>query len=225
MVNVKLRARFDLVGGKQEIQKAVIHGLVIFFESIMGSVSKELEIKTKRILELGLMSQKGREGIPYYESLKGGFGISNLRAEFGISNPKDVDDLINIWTSFVRVTPGRVIGDKNGIKTGLQIKLMSNAYSNVNITQGTAKGEKLPWVQWLLEEGGRVIIGDYKIMYRLGRGRTGQAIMINPSKSLNRWQVPVEFQGTLKDNWVTQTIDSITPDIELAMYKILMGKL
>ena len=45
--------------------------------------------------------------------------------------------------------------------------------------------------------------------------------MIKPKEILKRWQVPSAYQGTLGDNWMTQTITTITPQIRKLVKKIV----
>lgn len=66
----------------------------------------------------------------------------------------------------------------------------------------TLSGERLPWLQWLLLEGGNVIISGYNFRMFPGSGRSGQGIMV---QSENRgWRVPPAYSGTIRNNWLTR---------------------
>lgn len=72
--------------------------------------------------------------------------------------------------------------------------------------------QQLPWLEWLLTEGNRYIIANHAI--RIGNytsntgffSRSGKAIMVE--KAGASWRVPAAYQGTVNDNWLTQTIAS-----------------
>jgi hypothetical protein len=66
----------------------------------------------------------------------------------------------------------------------------------------------LPWLEWLLLYGGKIIVRDYRVkMGSNNRSRTGMAVMVESSGS--NWRVPTEFAGTSNNNWVTRAINKI----------------
>jgi hypothetical protein len=74
-----------------------------------------------------------------------------------------------------------------------------------------AKSLKLPWLEWLLLYGGKIIVRSYEV--KVGpnpHSRTGLAIM-KPSKK--NWRVPAEFSGTRENNWVTRALDRLDDSI------------
>lgn len=70
----------------------------------------------------------------------------------------------------------------------------------------TEKGTALPWLDWLLIQGDKVIISKFSIKVASGYGRSGGAIMIENSGGF--WKVPTEYAGVVNDNWITKTINN-----------------
>lgn len=68
----------------------------------------------------------------------------------------------------------------------------------------TEKQDELPWLEWLLTRGDEIIITDYRVKFISGKGRSGQALMIEGDKAY--WKVPVGVSGTIKNNWFTRMV-------------------
>lgn len=93
---------------------------------------------------------------------------------------------------------------------GLTVKAIKSDLSDVlNLTEAEIvtpeNGYILPWLEWLLLEGDRIIISDFSFEPRLGSGRSLKGIMI---KSNRPWRVPPEYSGTIRNNWLTRTIEA-----------------
>lgn len=145
---------------------------------------------------------------PEYSSLKNG----RLLYEFGIPNISFIDKVVDAASNTVDIVYNPVVFYSRGIKGGLKIKamglkdidgLIATDIASVN----DSKGYNLPWLQWLLIEGGNPIVKNFEV--KLGpniNSRTGNAIMI---KSLTNWSVPSQFIGTRSNNWFTRAIERI----------------
>lgn len=73
----------------------------------------------------------------------------------------------------------------------------------------TERGYSLPWLQWLLMEGDRIIISGHSIIFTSKRSpasRSGPAIMGKRGKG--RWRVPPQWSGTPTNNFITRHINS-----------------
>lgn len=89
----------------------------------------------------------------------------------------------------------------------------------------------IPWLQWLLLRGDDIILADVEIL--TGRffsgSRSTTAIMVHKTgggfhrtrqvaRGLgyggNGWQVPPEFSGIEGENWLSRTIEPLSPSIE-----------
>ena len=73
------------------------------------------------------------------------------------------------------------------------------------------QGQKLPWLEWLLLRGNQIIIRNYQV--RMGASpysRTNMAVMVQSKKN---WRVPMEFAGTITNNWTTRALDKVDAQI------------
>jgi len=104
----------------------------------------------------------------------------------------------------------RSIGTK--VRGDLKIKVQPNNFSNL-LTQSfayviTEKGQSLPWLSWLLEEGDSVIVFDWSVEYgpfgRSGGGHMvqGGAFTIDPS-----------YSGTPDNNFISRALEGVTEKI------------
>ncbi|MDA9779048.1 hypothetical protein N9D38_11445 [Rubripirellula sp.] len=66
----------------------------------------------------------------------------------------------------------------------------------------TEKGKDIPWLNWLLTQGDRVVVADYRYI-PADNGRSGYGIMIG-GKS---FRVPPQFSGTPENNFVNRLFD------------------
>jgi hypothetical protein len=68
----------------------------------------------------------------------------------------------------------------------------------------------IPWLDWLLTYGRRILAPEYAVMYTSGRGarysRTGIAI-IRRNKQGVGWRMPDQYAGTPQNNFITRAID------------------
>ena len=119
----------------------------------------------------------------------------------------DGETIVNTIINSIQVgyTPLKTTG--NRITGGISVYILVADFSDILgldvATITTEKGQKLPWLQWLLTQGGRIIIDDYSVKMKPGRGRSGQAIMVQNG---NSWNVPRAHAGTIEDNWLTRAL-------------------
>lgn len=199
------------------ISKEIAKALIPEFKKIMD--------KTASILkkEIPIILKKHIEKSPEYQSILSG----QLKYEFGIPNPSEkLRGLILTWidNTNVQFTPPSIDG-RGMLKTSLSVSMVRIDLSDVLYTEYAAvydrqRGYVLPWLQWLLLEGNKVIVKDHSVVMGPNqRSRTGQAIM--RSKENKFWKVPAQYAGTQNDNWITRCIDSAGPDIETLLYRVL----
>lgn len=182
--------------------------------SILEEISKHIDgALTKSILNI----KKDIENIilnavrnePEYASLKSG----KLRYELGIPDPGVVDTIVNKILETINIHKKNTTFNNSGIVGGIILTALNNGeiISLTNIQEAfvvdTLKGYSLPWLKWLLLEGAKPIVKDYKV--KVGPSpysRTGMAVMVNSDES---WSVPNEFAGTIQNNWLTRAIDNM----------------
>ena len=141
---------------------------------------------------------------PEIQSLRNG----ELRGAFGI--PQAIDPTFEIIEAIVQsidVTHTIVSGGRGGLTGGLTIEAqpadLSNLLSLPNSKVVTEKGVTLPWLQWLLTLGDKIIITEFEVNYEDGAGRSGLASM---SKG-GTFRVNPSFSGTTENNFITRAFD------------------
>jgi hypothetical protein len=144
----------------------------------------------------------------------------SLQKELGLDYPVSrLQSILDVWINSVRVDVQRVRATKDSFFGGLTISIINADYSDVtNLPDAnvlTDKGEVLPWLQWLLEFGDRVIIYEYDVFPKIGirntpGSRSGLGIMVKPKHKKTQWGVPTEFAGTHEKNWVTKALYKIS---------------
>jgi hypothetical protein len=152
-------------------------------------------------------------GEPEYQSLING----KLKGEFGLPNASQkVNDVIDIWTKNVRITANPITISGSKIKGGFKLDMIDSSYNDVLVNDGAividgVSGVVLPWLEWLLLYGNKIIVRNYEVQVGANtRSRSGMAIMV-PSK--NNWRVPPEFAGTSTNNWVTRALSRLDDSI------------
>lgn len=158
------------------------------------------------------------------EALSLNFG--ELAGEFGIPIDAQFDTVESISETigeYMNVNVSKFPPRGNILRTKISVTLNDTIYyvlidlpEAVTVTE---QNDVLPWLEWLLFEGGKILIKDHHVEAITGKGRSGLAIMV-PSSS---WQVPSEFQGTINNNWITRTLSDEKYLNELAqgIYNIL----
>lgn len=150
---------------------------------------------------------------PEYISLVNG----QLKAEFGLPDSENrVNALLDFWQN-TYIEFSNVVATGGKLKGKFTLNMIKSDFSDaINLPEAiftTEKGTDLNWLQWLLLFGDTTIIKDYEV--ELGanpRSRTGLAVM---KKTLRgKWRVPSEFSGTINNNWITRSIDSVSAEIE-----------
>ena len=219
--DIQVVASVKLLGSDKVLAKAIRDEMIRVLNQNLFRASTNIDKRVKKVV-----AQKLRE-TREYESLMG-MGLRSLRGHFGISNPGDVEFVIEYVAEMIDVEITRSKSRSGEITLG--IKFIANLQQMVDDMkvmgigmQTTEKGEDLPWLQWLLFEGGKRIIKEHFVLFKSGVGRSGQAIMVKSKQK--RWGVPLEFQGTKGNNWITRTLidslDDIGPIIEGEFNKVM----
>lgn len=84
----------------------------------------------------------------------------------------------------------------------------------------------IPWLQWLLVEGDKILVTGHKIVIDYGNtgkytkwSRSGHSLM--KKNNSGSWRVPPEYAGTINDNWITRTLENNYSQIERSLENIL----
>jgi len=91
---------------------------------------------------------------------------------------------------------------------------------------GVGKTEAvLDWLEWILEAGGKVVVQNYHIdiddYSNSTRSRSGEAIMVERGQ----WSVPSDIQGTVSNNWITQSFEDAEKKLSPAIKRIISNEL
>lgn len=145
----------------------------------------------------------------YSGKLAGNFGIpSGLEDNFVKSIINTIADNITFTFEPIKVTSNRINGGFTFYVAQADFKDILGLPQAVITTE---KGAVLPWLDWLLLKGDRLIISNFSLQFAPKSSRSHSYIMVNDKGGF--WKVPSEFSGTLKNNWITRALDEKTKKI------------
>ena len=135
---------------------------------------------------------------------------SDLRAAMGLNPPqaRDVSKQIAESVSSSLIVESRKVTPKN-LSTMISIyvqpagldNVLSVGGSTVNYTSTEGKQVTIPWLDWLLTEGDRILVSGFSLELGQGLGRSwGGRMVETPTGS---WRIEPQYAGTLTDNFVT----------------------
>ena len=179
---------------------------------ILAAASVQIERKVRKFLV------KAIQDTPEYLSI----GSGKLQVEFGLPDGRQrIDDILDLWARsiFIKITPVRII--KGQFRASLRVSAIQRDWKDVLSLPAarviTNKGQILPWLEWLLTAGSRIIVRDYDVVFtsKVRTSRTGRGIMVKGRS--RRWRVPPEFSGTSRNNFVTRALKEVEPKITSIM--------
>jgi hypothetical protein len=196
----------NLLDNDKSIRDAILKEISIHVDQSVRNSINSVKNNVSQIIGESLRQE------PEYSSLKSG----RLLYEFGIPDTSFVDKVVDAAAGAVEVVYNPVTFNSRGVRGGLKIQalglkdidgLIATDIASVN----DSKGYSLPWLRWLLLEGGSPIVKNFEVKLGPSRNsRTGNAIMV---KSLTNWSVPSSFVGTQSNNWFTRGIERIEDSV------------
>lgn len=197
-----------LVESDSQIRKLVLENLKQeiseTFDRAIPSINNQIKIIVRSAIEAQ----------PEYAALTSG----TLRLELGVPDAQNrIDSIINTWISNIFVEKNIIKITNSGLSGGFSLSMIASDFRDVLSLSVSSivddeNGYSLPWLQWLLLDGGKVLVKDYSVVFGPHKAsRTGFAIMKNDKSS--SWRVPAAFAGTISNNWVTRAIDSLDDNI------------
>lgn len=207
-----MRFTTQLLESDLQINNLILKSLLTDVQKYFKKLENKIEPDIKRIVKTAIV--ESRE----YQSIISG----KLRQQFGLPDGQSrLSEIVAVWerikveTKLPKIKGGQISGS-------IQIFMIKSDYSDIlNLpasTLVTEKGEQLNWLNWLLLAGDKTIIKDYEVVIGPNKNsRTGDAIM--KKKVSGKWKVPSEFSGTIKNNWITRVLDSVSSDIDNAIEK------
>jgi hypothetical protein len=155
------------------------------FAKVLPGVARETQAWARAELKASLQLS------PTYHSLISG----TLREEFGLQNPADVNGVID---EVAKGVVARTILPSSRSLGGVRVDLMAKSLQIIAATPhgryiSSPSGREVPWLEWLLLEGPRVILTGVELLRtrkpRPGSSRTGYTIMVKRSqKAITRRQ-------------------------------------
>jgi hypothetical protein len=204
-----MKIQFKLLDSSKNIQNKILQAIFPDVVSIMNNAVLTIKKNLPNIVLSGITSA------PEYQSLVSG----NLQYELGIPDPMNkIGGLLDIWMKNIEYNYIKPTLSNNKITSKFSAMMIRADFSDVlytdyAIVQDYNRGYSLPWLEWLLLRGNSVIIPSYQVVFGPNSSsRTGLAIMKNIGSGY--WKVPAEFAGTLDDNWITRSLESVSPKIQ-----------
>lgn len=212
----ELLVDIKITTSQQDFNDMVNLAICEHLNPLMQSIAKQAEQEIKTVIPSWFKTTLT------YNSLTRG----QLKGEFGFppknsSSESKIDKIIDQLVQEVKIEIYPFYPSNNKIYGGFVIYIIDDSFTNIlnmsEAIQRTERGVDLHWLEWLLKEGNKIIIGSGGIastdewhVEPSQKGRSGLAIMIKGGF----WKVPTQFAGTLKKNFITNAIQDMYPLIE-----------
>lgn len=193
------------------VQKQIDEAVKRAFKEYTSQAVLRIERKVKAHIRSVLLND------PTIESIKNGV----LRGEFGLTAASGKGNAVvkavidSFQTKNVQVTFNRRFA-----RLTMQI-VSPNLDGVLDITEAdqetpTSEVTSIPWLEWLIRRGRDKVVKGHGVLFGSSMGRSGLPfIMIGGegNKSLS-YQVPKEYSGTERTNFITKAIARARKDIE-----------
>jgi hypothetical protein len=206
-MNISLK----LLDSNSQIYKNILGGLLPEVNKYMSEGVQKLKLSIPPIIEQAIKNS------PEYESIL----IGQLKYELGIPDPsRKLEGIINIWLNNIEFNYNKPVISNNTIKGSFSVNMIRSDFSDVlstdfAIVTDNIRNYDLPWLQWLLLDGTKVIVPEQEVILGQNKAsRTGFAVMRKSNKS---WKIPAFYAGTLTNNWITRAIDNASSNVETAL--------
>lgn len=201
-----MELRIDIAESNAQVFKLVANAIADELNDALSAAALPMEKKIRTLVRDAIQGQ------PEWFALDGG----QLTEEFGLTTAQSkLNTIMRVWIQNITVIFDKFKLSGSQLRGRYEISMIKGDWSDVlaapEAKQITEKGVALPWLQWLLIEGDKVIIRDYELTMGKKPGRAGGKIMV---KNKGRWRVPPQYSGTTNDNFVTRAIDGIAPQFE-----------
>ncbi len=197
---------------EKRILRAIIDLMNVKFPLIVSAVEADIANNFARIF----LSE------PEAQSLESG----DLMIRFGLSPSTTIpalDMILNTLANSVKVKFTKFSLSGTRINGGLKIEAVRDDFKDIIglpvSTITTTNGTNLPWLEWLLLEGDKIVVADYNVRYgNFPSSRSGGGIMV---ESKGGFRVPPQYSGVIDNNWITRAIDSSIKYLE----KLCLGSI
>lgn len=211
-----MKISLSILESNREITNSILTAMQPHFQSVFDKTQISLQKIIPAKFKEALMSE------PEYNSLVGGL----LKYELGVPDASSrIESIYDAWVSSMVIDKKPISIRASRLSGGFSINLIRSDFSDIlSLPSATIidniSSSIIPWLRWLLLEGGKILVRNYKVQYGPNsRSRTDNAIMIESSSE--NWRVPAEFAGTIQNNWVTRSIAKL----DTVMYETLEQEL
>ena len=178
-----------------------------FSKKLYGAIAEQLNSRAKKNrknveFKIRLSIESWIRDQPEIEDLLGNsersmnylFGLEPGKAE------RAVEHIVKAISDSIIIDMPKI---SNRLESKIEFRLSANLFGRLILDSSanviTEKGTRLEWLNWLLQEGDKIIIYGYH--YRTGdNGRSGGGTMVKRGV----FRVPPEFSGTIDDNFITR---------------------
>jgi hypothetical protein len=216
-----MRLQLKMITSTREFESRALKSLMKLIDPRIKEIASRVQETAQDLLKVSL------ESSPEYISLTGG---GRLRTELGVVNPEiALVPLTQALVNSVSVTYKGSSIKNSQISASLRLvaapKNLGERVKSLGVYT-TRKGSTIRWLDWLLNYGDQIIVRDYDVDFSAPLfSRTGGAIMAGAgsvfgntkANSDGGWSVPSEYSGTEGNNFMTRSIDAVTPKLEQFM--------
>lgn len=213
----KLLAGAFITNTIDEITKMAMSELIRQLNPKMAAIANSIQVDLQNSVPLIFQTS------PEYKSIANGM----LQAHFGLRPDEaenKVKSIVDTLAKSVKVDFTKLSYRGGKIVGGFRFYAFQADFNDIlsldAATQVTDSGQTLPWLEWLLLEGDKVIIYDYFFLpgnFKSSRSNKGIMVMGNTKY----WRVPPLYSGIASDNWITRTVNAAIIDIETIIEQIL----
>lgn len=196
-----LALKLQLVDTVPDINSKILNAFRLKLNSVLKRAAPSIKRRIGDVCEQ-LIQRTGE-----YNSLLSG----DLLGELGVPDiGRRLDEILDTIKNScdVQFTPLMQVGGV--LNGGLTIGMVRSDFLDIlglpEAAYVTSRGTDIPWLNWILTQGDRIIIMGYDVKIPLttaaekSKSRTGLALM-TPGTG---WRVPPAFSGTLSDNFITR---------------------
>lgn len=202
-------------------------------EAIASKILNALLPDVKKVLNATQSKVKNNLSVAFAQALKSSPEYNSIVSgilgyELGLPDGDyRINQLIYYWTEnmVIKFSQPRIKASK--ISSSMSVSMVQADLADVLGSSAAVliddnTGSRVEWLYWLSLLGDTTITKEYR--FELGSSpysRTGGGIM----KKGGRWQVPSQFSGTVSNNWITRSIDSIEDQVYSILEKSLKESL
>tara|TARA_R110000824_G_scaffold211640_5_gene397569 strand:+ start:6406 stop:7071 length:666 start_codon:yes stop_codon:yes gene_type:complete len=207
-ISAPMEMGLKIVTPKRQIYAAMTKAIAFELSGRMKALEKEIVALVANKLEESIRANSTADAL-----ING-----NLKTELGVVDPSlALDQIITAVKVGVKITRSGFTAGTTSIKGGFRLVAIRSSFSDLldlDIAEYISeKGHDIPWLRWLLLEGRKPVVSDYKIQFdRPKKSRTNDAIMRMHGSS--SWGVPAEHAGDSEKNFITESIEGLRGPIE-----------